>query len=81
LEDVTGNKWTLDILPGNLGMTLADVETAQKENDKKNVAETPLVKAILDEFNGAKIETLAKKTEESEDNIFDDNEDFFINED
>ena len=85
LEDISGHKWVLDILPGTVGTTIAYQEAAQKENDKKNIAETPLVKAILDEFNGAKIETLTKKVSEKQENSeeteFNNNDDLFISED
>lgn len=66
LEETTGHKWIFDILPGEVGITLADIENAQKEADKKNVAENPLVKAILEEFRGAKIETLTRKLKAGE---------------
>lgn len=66
LEEMTGHKWIFDILPGEVGITLADIENAQKEADKKNVAENPLVKAILEEFRGARIETLTRKLKAGE---------------
>ncbi len=89
LEETTGAKWALDIIPGEVGRTIADAENEQKEKDKKNIAETPLVKAILDEFRGARIENLTRKAapedQEGEsaenDDIFSNNEDFFNSED
>ncbi len=89
LEETTGAKWVLDIIPGEVGRTIADAENEQKEKDKKNIAETPLVKAILDEFRGARIENLTRKAapedQEGEsaenDDIFSNNEDFFNSED
>lgn len=85
LEENTGQKWSLDIIPGEVILSLANIENAQKEADKKNVAENKLVKAILDEFKGAKIETLTRKlsTEENsdEESDFNNNEDYFISED
>ncbi len=86
LEETTGAKWALDIIPGEVGRTIADAENEQKEKDKKNIAETPLVKAILDEFRGARIENLTRKAmpegQEGESaDIFSNNEDFFNSED
>ena len=90
LEETTGGKWALDIVPGEVGRTVADIENEQKEKDKKNVAETPLVKAILEEFRGARIETLTRKVKAGEDDgdesanedIFNTNsEDYFNSED
>ncbi len=87
LEGATGGKWVFDIVPGEPGRTIADIEKEQKEKDKKDIAETPLVKAILDEFRGAKIETLTRKVshvnndednDESED-IFNNNSDDYFN--
>lgn len=91
LEDTTGGKWALDIVPGEVGRTVADIENEQKEKDKKNIAETPLVKAILEEFRGARIENLTRKISaenendgsmENEEDIFNNNsDDYFNNED
>lgn len=87
LQEKTGYKWTFDILPGAPENTIAMAENIQKETDKKDVAENPLVKAILEEFRGAKIETLTRKadsekTEEEEiisgnDYNFGNNDDYF----
>ncbi len=66
LTEATGQKWDIELVSGYLGETLADKE-AEKDNDnKKNVSDLPLVKAILAEFKGSKIETLTRKIEESE---------------
>jgi hypothetical protein len=47
---------------------LAFLERQELEKDKKNISEYPLVKAILNEFNGAKMETIIRKAvEEAED--------------
>lgn len=88
LEKTTGAKWALDVVAGKVGRTIADIENEQKENDKKNIAETPLVKAILEEFRGAKIGTLTRKpsaeeeNSDEEENIFNSNsDDDFNNED
>jgi len=80
LEDATGLKWTLDILPGEVFQTIAGAEHAQKEADKRDISETPLVKAILEGFKGAKIETITRKVKQDNDDFSDDN-DFFVSED
>ncbi|MBR5599549.1 MAG: DNA polymerase III subunit gamma/tau [Alphaproteobacteria bacterium] len=61
LTDTTGKKWEIDILQGQLGETIADKEKTKVEAKTKNVAEYPLVKKILEEFKGAKIETIIRK--------------------
>lgn len=66
LMEATGIKWQIDILRGDLGETLADKERAADESNKKNVSDLPLVKAILAEFKGAKIETLIRRVNEAE---------------
>lgn len=57
----TGVTWVIDIDYEPLGETLAFKETKELERDKKNISEYPLVKAILSEFGGAKIETVIRK--------------------
>lgn len=61
LADVTGKKWEVDVVKGDLGETIADKEKSIVEATKRNVAEYPLVKKILEEFKGAKIETAIRK--------------------
>ena len=61
LEQSTGKKWELDIVPGEVVYSIANIENAKKEADQKNVSDNPLVKAILQEFRGAKIDTLVRK--------------------
>ncbi len=80
LVEVTGKKWEIEILRGSLGETLADKERATEETNKKNVSDLPLVKAILAEFKGAKIETLTRKiNEETAENVesYDEPETYF----
>ena len=60
LQETTNKVWKIDVKRGVLGETLAYKENAQKEEEKKNVSEYPLVKAILAEFRGAKIETVSR---------------------
>ena len=71
LEKETGKVWKFDIDYEPLGETLALKEAKELGRDKKNISEYPLVKAILNEFNGAKIETFVRKSiiePEDEDN-------------
>jgi len=65
LTEATGKKWEIDIIKGDLGETIADKEKSIIEAKKKNVAEYPLVKKILEEFKGAKIETIVRKNLEA----------------
>ncbi len=68
LEKETGAPWKIDIDYEPLGETLAFLEAKELNRDKKNISEYPLVKAILDEFSGAKIETIIRRqAEEAED--------------
>ena len=68
LEKETGTPWKFDIDYEPLGETLAFIEAKELNRDKKNISEYPLVKAILNEFNGAKIETIIRRqAEEAED--------------
>ena len=65
LTEATGKKWEIEIIKGDLGETIADKEKSAVEAKKKNVAEYPLVKKILEEFKGAKIETVVRKNLET----------------
>jgi DNA polymerase-3 subunit gamma/tau len=85
LTEATGVKWDIDVTKGSLGETLADKETARDNEEKKDVLELPLVRAIMAEFRGAKIESLTRivsseNSEDEEDNnsLFEDN--IFIDE-
>lgn len=68
LAEATGINWKIDIVKGKVGQTLAQLENRKSEEDKRNIMEFPLVKAILSEFKGAKIETLTRKITENSDN-------------
>ena len=68
LEKETGKVWKFDIDYEPLGETLAFQEAKEFDRDKKNISEYPLVKAILEEFNGAKIETFIRKSIEEAEN-------------
>ncbi len=61
LTEATGLTWKIDIARGLLGETVADMEKAELEEDKRSISEYPLVKAILAEFKGSKIETVTRK--------------------
>ena len=52
----------MEIDKGELGETIASVENAAAEAKKKSVSEYPLVKKILEEFRGARIETVIRKS-------------------
>lgn len=67
LAKETGISWVIDIDYEPLGETLAYKETKDLERDKKNISEYPLVKTILSEFSGAKIETVIRKAVEDAD--------------
>ena len=79
--EATGIKWNIDVVPGVLGETIADKEAAKDNENKKDVMDLPLVKAIMSEFKGAKIETLTRKikAEVVDNNIaaFDENLNYF----
>lgn len=61
LEAETAQHWQVDIDYEPLGETLADKERQKISGDKKNISEYPLVRAILSEFNGARIETIIRR--------------------
>lgn len=61
LLETTGQKWKIDVQKGVLGETIADKEKAKDVEEKKDVMDIPLVKAIFAEFKGAKIDTLTRK--------------------
>lgn len=61
LLETTGQKWKIDVQKGVLGETIADKEKAKDVEEKKDVMDIPLIKAIFAEFKGAKIDTLTRK--------------------
>ena len=63
LAEATGKEWKIGILRGHLGETIADKERAKSEEEKRSIMEYPLVKAIMAEFKGAKIETLTRRVD------------------
>lgn len=61
LEEYTGQSWIIEVLRGALGQTISDNEKQKIEDDIKSATELPLVKAILQEFRGSKIDSAIKK--------------------
>ncbi|MBR2300043.1 MAG: DNA polymerase III subunit gamma/tau [Alphaproteobacteria bacterium] len=68
LKEATGGDWGIDVQYGQVSETIADREKSALENDKRQISEYPLVKAILAEFKGAKFDTVihAAQNEASE---------------
>lgn len=82
LTEATGICWNIDIQRGALGETIADKEAAADRENKKDVMELPLVKAVMAEFRGAKIDSLTrktspKKTDEGEPAAFEEDNNYF----
>ena len=80
LENATGKNWKIETLRGQMGQTLAAKEHAKDEENKRSISEYPLVKAILAEFKGSKIDLLTriKQLDEEEGvQISDESETFF----
>lgn len=67
LTEATGLTWKIELSRGALGVTLADLERAAEEEEKRNIMEYPLVKAIMAEFKEAKIETATRRITETDD--------------
>lgn len=67
LTEATGLTWKIELSRGALGETLAESEKAAEEEEKRNIMEYPLVKAIMAEFKGARIETATRRLAEVED--------------
>jgi DNA polymerase-3 subunit gamma/tau len=61
LRETTGENWQIEVLKGLMGETLADKEEAALAEKQKDILEYPLVKAIMAEFKGAKIESLTRR--------------------
>ena len=74
LENATGNPWKIDTYRGTLKQTLFQKENAKLEEERRDIMESPLVKAIMAEFKGARIETIIRKVAEDDsqddENIF-----------
>ena len=63
LIEATGGAWQIDVKYGVLGQTLADKERELLAQDERQISEYPLVRAILDEFKGAKFDTVLRLDE------------------
>lgn len=61
LEKNTHQKWIIDVTDSPLGQTIADKEELKTMAYQKDALELPLVKAIMAEFAGAKIDSLVRK--------------------
>ncbi len=72
LEQATGKSWKIDTVCGNLGQTLFQKEDAKLAEERKDIMESPLVKAILAEFKGARIETITRKISQNSEDDDDD---------
>ena len=71
LRETTGQDWGVEILSGIMGETLADREDAVLAKKERAVMEYPLVRAIMEEFNGAKIESLIRRVQENNESVDD----------
>jgi len=60
LKDATNVSWVVETHFSEAGETLADKERAKKDEDAKQISQYPLVRAVLDEFKGAKFDTLLR---------------------
>ena len=54
----TGQRWLVSVSDGPGGKTLAEERAEQADSLRDDIAETPLVKAILTMFPGSKIEAI-----------------------
>lgn len=67
LTEATGITWKIETLSGTMGTTIADQEKAAAEEEKRNIMEYPLVRAIMTEFKGAKIDLQTRKNQAADD--------------
>lgn len=85
LKETTKINWLVDVEKGNLGQTIAEKEEAKDREEKKDAMELPLVKAIMAEFRGAKIDSLTRQIINEDDDISSEsvfeNDDVYIEED
>ena len=63
LKEATGVSWNIDFSYGNLSKTIAQAEKEKKNEDEREISENPLIKAILNEFEGVKFETILRRSE------------------
>ena len=85
LKETTKINWLVDVEKGNFGQTIAEKEEAKDREEKKDAMELPLVKAIMAEFRGAKIDSLTRQIINEDDDISSEsvfeNDDVYIEED
>lgn len=74
LKEATGVSWNIDFSYGNLSKTIAQAEKEKKNEDEREISEHPLIKAILNEFGGAKFETILRRSEPETDEKTDQND-------
>jgi len=67
LKDATQATWKIDVKYGTPKATIAEMEKSKSDADKRKIIEYPLVKAIMDEFKGAKFETVLRLSQEEND--------------
>ncbi len=69
LQETTGLNWDIETQSGVLGETLADKENQALEREQRDVMAYPLVRAIMAEFKGAKIESLIRRVQNAESSV------------
>ena len=69
LQETTGLNWNIETQSGVLGETLADKENQALEREQRDVMAYPLVRAIMAEFKGAKIESLIRRVQNAESSV------------
>jgi DNA polymerase III subunit gamma/tau len=55
LQDWTGQRWMVAVVPGGVAPTLRESAAAAEEQKREGVAAHPVVRKVLDQFPGAKI--------------------------
>ena len=57
-----------------MSKTIAQAEKEKKNEDEREISENPLIKAILNEFEGVKFETILRRSELETDKDTDQND-------
>lgn len=81
LRETTGKNWDIEVIRGPMGETLADKEEAALAEKQRDILEYPLVKAIMAEFKGARIESLTRRHSENEEEDTETTNDLIFEED
>ena len=81
LRETTGKNWDIEVVKGPMGETLADKEEAALAEKQRDILEYPLVKAIMAEFKGARIESLTRRHSENEEEDTETTNDLIFEED